>query len=150
MLAWCWQLLHHVLASLHLLTCCCLLSQLKHLLPFSEYKKKFHTYDEIETILFKGRFIFQLKAVHRVRDCIVENLYSQGYLSPTPVQMQVWPLMLEGRDLLAAAPTGSGEQAMPQIRCGGAITPCTLMFWSSLNWDTIKPSCSHIDFYKYP
>jgi len=33
------------------------------------------------------------------------------YNSPTPIQMQAIPLMLEGRELLACAPTGSGKTA---------------------------------------
>jgi len=33
------------------------------------------------------------------------------YTSPTPIQMQAIPLMLEGRELLACAPTGSGKTA---------------------------------------
>ncbi|KAK3866697.1 hypothetical protein Pcinc_027786 [Petrolisthes cinctipes] len=42
---------------------------------------------------------------------MVNNLRNQGYQEPTPVQAQAWPLLLQGRDLLAAAPTGSGKTA---------------------------------------
>jgi ATP-dependent RNA helicase RhlE len=35
----------------------------------------------------------------------------QGYTLPTPVQLQAIPLVLEGRDLMAAAQTGTGKTA---------------------------------------
>ena len=34
-----------------------------------------------------------------------------GYENPTPVQLQAIPLVLEGRDLIAAASTGTGKTA---------------------------------------
>ncbi len=34
-----------------------------------------------------------------------------GYEAPTPVQEQAIPLALEGRDLIAAAKTGTGKTA---------------------------------------
>ena len=38
-----------------------------------------------------------------------DNLRGLEIASPTPVQMQVLPLMLGGRDVLATAPPGSGK-----------------------------------------
>ena len=38
-------------------------------------------------------------------------VHDQGYLSPTPIQAQAIPLILEGRDLLAGAQTGTGKTA---------------------------------------
>jgi ATP-dependent RNA helicase RhlE len=35
----------------------------------------------------------------------------QGYTEPTPVQAQAIPLILEGRDVLAGAQTGTGKTA---------------------------------------
>ncbi|KAK9719980.1 hypothetical protein K7432_004428 [Basidiobolus ranarum] len=37
------------------------------------------------------------------------NLERYGYTSPTPIQMQSIPCILEGRDVLGSAPTGSGK-----------------------------------------
>lgn len=34
-----------------------------------------------------------------------------GYANPTPVQQQAIPYVLEGRDLIAAAKTGTGKTA---------------------------------------
>jgi len=38
-------------------------------------------------------------------------VHDQGYLSPTPIQSQAIPLILDGRDLLAGAQTGTGKTA---------------------------------------
>ncbi|KAJ3663059.1 hypothetical protein Zmor_007368 [Zophobas morio] len=46
-----------------------------------------------------------------VEQGIIENLKNCGYVEPTPVQKQAVPIMLEGRNLLACAPTGSGKTA---------------------------------------
>jgi len=40
-----------------------------------------------------------------------DNLIHTGYITPTPVQMQVIPLVLSSRDVLACAQTGSGKTA---------------------------------------
>jgi len=39
------------------------------------------------------------------------NLKKENYETPTPIQMQCIPVALEGRDILASAPTGSGKTA---------------------------------------
>jgi ATP-dependent RNA helicase DDX52/ROK1 len=46
--------------------------------------------------------------MHRV---LLENIERSKYIDPTPVQMQSIPVMLAGRDIMAAAPTGSGKTA---------------------------------------
>ena len=38
-------------------------------------------------------------------------LAEQGYTEPSPIQVQAIPLLLEGRDLLACAQTGTGKTA---------------------------------------
>ncbi|NUN64904.1 DEAD/DEAH box helicase [Pseudanabaena biceps] len=42
---------------------------------------------------------------------IVRALTARGYTSPTPIQAQAIPVVLSGRDLLAAAQTGTGKTA---------------------------------------
>ena len=44
-------------------------------------------------------------------DAIVASVASLGYEEPTPVQRETIPLLLEGRDLLAQAATGTGKTA---------------------------------------
>lgn len=40
---------------------------------------------------------------------IMEGIRREGYLQPTPIQAQGWPIALSGRDLVAIAQTGSGK-----------------------------------------
>ena len=42
---------------------------------------------------------------------LVRALEERGYTTPTPIQVQAIPAVLEGRDLLAAAQTGTGKTA---------------------------------------
>jgi len=44
-------------------------------------------------------------------DPLIRMLATVGYTEPTPVQQQAIPAILEGRDLLAAAQTGTGKTA---------------------------------------
>ncbi|XP_076033703.1 DExD-box helicase 52 isoform X2 [Oratosquilla oratoria] len=53
----------------------------------------------------------KLKEEYGVSETIVTNLITQGYMSPTPIQMQAWPILLRSRDFLGCAPTGSGKTA---------------------------------------
>ena len=42
---------------------------------------------------------------------ILKALHEKGYRQPTPIQQQAIPPILSGRDLLAAAQTGTGKTA---------------------------------------
>src|SRR5438046_5533981 len=42
---------------------------------------------------------------------LLRAVADEGYITPTPVQEQAIPLVLQGRDLLAAAQTGTGKTA---------------------------------------
>ncbi|WP_038825731.1 DEAD/DEAH box helicase, partial [Yersinia pseudotuberculosis] len=42
---------------------------------------------------------------------ILRAVEEQGYLVPTPIQRQAIPVVLEGRDLMASAQTGTGKTA---------------------------------------
>lgn len=44
-------------------------------------------------------------------DQLQRNLQERGYITPTPVQQQAIPAVLAGRDLMAAAQTGTGKTA---------------------------------------
>ncbi|XP_042887305.1 probable ATP-dependent RNA helicase DDX52 [Penaeus japonicus] len=48
---------------------------------------------------------------HKLSDLLVSNLLNQGYSEPTSIQKQAWPLMMQGREILGCAPTGSGKTA---------------------------------------
>lgn len=46
-----------------------------------------------------------------LKPIIIKNIENSDWKEPTPIQMQGIPSMLAGRDVLAAAPTGSGKTA---------------------------------------
>ena len=53
----------------------------------------------------------ELLKIYDVPERLVNNFVSSGYINPTPIQMQAMPVMLQGRQILACAPTGSGKTA---------------------------------------
>ncbi|WP_282109599.1 DEAD/DEAH box helicase [Shewanella algicola] len=46
-----------------------------------------------------------------LRDTIVKALAEVGYSNPTPIQQQTIPIIIQGKNLLAAAQTGTGKTA---------------------------------------
>lgn len=54
-------------------------------------------------------FLLQMIEKHKLSDLLVSNLLNQGYSEPTSIQKQAWPLMMQGREILGCAPTGSGR-----------------------------------------
>lgn len=46
-----------------------------------------------------------------IADQIKANIAAKGYTNPTPIQDQVIPLILEGKDVIATANTGTGKTA---------------------------------------
>jgi ATP-dependent RNA helicase DDX52/ROK1 len=46
---------------------------------------------------------------YNLNPTLYNNLMNVKYKTPTPVQMQSIPIMLNGRDLMSCAPTGSGK-----------------------------------------
>ncbi|MBV5321268.1 MAG: DEAD/DEAH box helicase [Sulfuricurvum sp.] len=46
-----------------------------------------------------------------LNDSLLKAINDQGYTTPTPVQAQAIPYILEGRDMLAGAQTGTGKTA---------------------------------------
>ncbi|XP_036319301.1 probable ATP-dependent RNA helicase DDX52 [Rhagoletis pomonella] len=51
----------------------------------------------------------ELLKEYNMSDRLLQNLASASYRSPTPIQMQAMPLLLQGRNVMASAPTGSGK-----------------------------------------
>ena len=46
-----------------------------------------------------------------LRDEILTAISEAGYTEPTPIQQQAIPVVLQGRDLMACAQTGTGKTA---------------------------------------
>ncbi|XP_063920785.1 probable ATP-dependent RNA helicase DDX52 [Zophobas morio] len=46
-----------------------------------------------------------------IKQVVIEDLKNCGYVEPTSIQKQAIPIMVEGRNLLACAPTGFGKTA---------------------------------------
>jgi probable ATP-dependent RNA helicase DDX4 len=44
-----------------------------------------------------------------LRPFVLNNVKKSGYTKPTPVQKHALPVIMEGRDLMACAQTGSGK-----------------------------------------
>src|SRR5687768_13971533 len=61
-----------------------------------------------------------------LRPAVVATLASLGYEEPTPIQREAVPLLLEGRDVLGQAATGTGKTAafaLPMLERIFADTP---------------------------
>lgn len=73
--------------------------------------------DPIETFINMPQSESGVDALQTKR-VLLKNVEESAWKEPTPVQMQAVPILVAGRDLLAAAPTGSGKTAafvMPMI-----------------------------------
>ena len=44
-------------------------------------------------------------------DALLKAVSKQGYTAPSPIQQKAIPLILEGKDVLASAQTGTGKTA---------------------------------------
>ena len=42
---------------------------------------------------------------------VLEGVKAMGYTEPTPIQLRAIPLVLEGRDIIGSAQTGTGKTA---------------------------------------
>lgn len=65
----------------------------------------------------------------KLAPAIVKAVLEQGYETPTPIQVQAIPVVLEGHDLLAGAQTGTGKTAafslpmLHRLTRGGTVRP---------------------------
>jgi ATP-dependent RNA helicase DeaD len=51
---------------------------------------------------------------------LLDTLASLGYEEPTPIQAAAIPVLLEGRDMLGQAATGTGKTAAFALSCRGS------------------------------
>lgn len=58
--------------------------------------------------IFVAGISFLLMQSHILAYCI-EVIAKLGFVEPTPIQAQGWPMALKGRDLIGIAETGSGK-----------------------------------------
>src|SRR5229473_550883 len=42
---------------------------------------------------------------------VLEGVKAMGYITPTPIQLRAIPLIMEGRDVIGSAQTGTGKTA---------------------------------------
>lgn len=59
-------------------------------------------------------------------DIILQGVSAAGYTEPTPIQLRAIPVILEGKDLIASAQTGTGKTAsfaLPILSKLGAHKP---------------------------
>ena len=57
---------------------------------------------------------------------LLKAILEQGYDKPTPIQEKAIPIILQGKDVLAAAQTGTGKTAgftLPLLQRMGDTTP---------------------------
>lgn len=51
----------------------------------------------------------EMSELFQLRPFLRKSLEENGYKKPTPIQMQAFPIVAKGRDIMACAPTGSGK-----------------------------------------
>lgn len=54
-------------------------------------------------------FLLIFISICGVLDYCLEVIAKLGFVEPTPIQAQGWPMALKGRDLIGIAETGSGK-----------------------------------------
>src|SRR3989344_4503168 len=80
--------------------------QAKSKVPAHHYVNKAATQDIEERVAVKHAFTdFQIEAQ------LQQNIAARGYSVPTPIQDQTIPLILEGKDVVGIANTGTGKTA---------------------------------------
>ena len=61
-----------------------------------------------------------------LKDSLLKAVLDSGYTTPTPIQIQAIPAILSGKDVMAAAQTGTGKTAgftLPMLQLLGGKTP---------------------------
>jgi superfamily II DNA/RNA helicase len=79
--------------------------------------------------------IFYITASMPSTDYCMQAIAKSGFVEPTPIQSQGWPMALKGRDLIGIAQTGSGKTLsylLPGLVHVGAqprLGLCSINFW---------------------
>ncbi|KAN0018490.1 hypothetical protein ACTFIU_011108 [Dictyostelium citrinum] len=86
--------------------------------PEDKHKREIATFRNKHRIKVDGTDIpdpmtefSQLENRFKVRKYLLNNINEIGYKEPSPIQMQVIPILLKEREVVAIAPTGSGKTA---------------------------------------
>ncbi|KAK5576928.1 hypothetical protein RB653_001865 [Dictyostelium firmibasis] len=86
--------------------------------PEDKHKREIATFRNKHRIKVDGTDIpdpmtefSQLENRFKVRKYLLNNINEIGYKEPSPIQMQVIPILLKEREVIAIAPTGSGKTA---------------------------------------
>ncbi|XP_059174682.1 probable ATP-dependent RNA helicase DDX52 [Physella acuta] len=74
-------------------------------------RNKYHIHTNGTDVPDPLRDFDELKTVYGVSEVILHNIEKLGYKEPTGIQRQAIPVLLQGRDLMACAPTGCGKTA---------------------------------------
>src|SRR5689334_18181662 len=64
---------------------------------------------------------------------IVDGVKAMGYVDPTPIQLRAIPLIMEGRDVIGSAQTGTGKTAafglpiLSKLESGTGVTRALIL-----------------------
>lgn len=75
------------------------------------FRNRLHIKAKGENIPNPSPTFHQMSIDKEIKSVILKNIEESKWKDPTPIQMQSIPIMLNKRDILAAAPTGSGKTA---------------------------------------
>jgi ATP-dependent RNA helicase DDX52/ROK1 len=81
----------------------------KELQKSNEVRKKYHIKIQGTDIPFVVSNFGALVNKYQIDNKLMENIADMGFKKPTPVQMQTLPALLEDRNTLVTAPTGTGK-----------------------------------------
>lgn len=84
-------------------------NQNKKLQKSNEMRKKYHIKVQGTDIPLVVSNFGALMNRYQIDTKLMENIADMGFKRPTPVQMQTLPALLEDRNILVTAPTGTGK-----------------------------------------